>query len=250
MNRQITIRFKARWVHYALVALLAALVAFPAGVMASDRFPDVPFENIFHDDINAIADAGVTLGFPDGTYHPLDLVTREQMAAFMNRLGALGPGKTPVVNAKTAQTADTATDADNLDGLDGLDYVLALEPTALTSFPALISLVGGQRSECTAVEGIAFPLNSYTIHYQLYATPDAATLPPELVNVQTRIEETGADTSSLQVCLATLQDGATLLAGDYEANAIFTVFLEGGEAASLSLEDVRGSELQELSERP
>jgi hypothetical protein len=247
MDRQITIRFKARWVHYALVALLAALVAFPAGVMASDRFPDVPFENIFHDDINAIAGAGVTLGFPDGTYRPLDLVTREQMAAFMNRLGALGPGKTPVVNAKTAQTA---TDADNLDGLDGLDYVLASDPTALTSFPALIVLEGGQRSECTEAEPIPLPLNSYTIHYQLYATPDAAVLPPELVNAQTRIEETPADTSSLQVCLATLQDDATLLPGDYEANAIFTVFLEGDQTASLSLQDVRRSELQELSERP
>jgi hypothetical protein len=83
-----------------LVAVaLAAAVAFPLGVIASHQFSDVPNTNTFHADIDAIADAGVTTGCAPGKYCPKDFVTREQMAAFLNRLGALGPGKTPVVNA-------------------------------------------------------------------------------------------------------------------------------------------------------
>ena len=83
----------------ACAAMLGAAVAFPLGVIASHRFSDVPNTNSFHADIDAIADVGVTLGCGPTTYCPKDYVTREQMAAFLNRLGALGPGKTPVVNA-------------------------------------------------------------------------------------------------------------------------------------------------------
>ncbi len=88
------------------IALLVALIAFPLGVVASHQFSDVPDSNTFHNDIAAIRNAGVTSGCGGGKYCPKDYVTREQMAGFMNRLGALGAGKTPVVNA------------DRLDGLD------------------------------------------------------------------------------------------------------------------------------------
>ena len=82
-----------------MAALLGAAVAFPLGVIASHQFTDVPNTSTFHADIDAIRDAGVTTGCAPGKYCPKDFVTREQMAAFLNRLGALGPGKTPVVNA-------------------------------------------------------------------------------------------------------------------------------------------------------
>jgi hypothetical protein len=82
-------------------------------VIASHQFSDVPDTNIYHADIDALADAGVTTGCGDGsTFCPSAFVTREQMAAFMNRLGALAAGKTPVVNA------------DKLDGLDSTGFVL------------------------------------------------------------------------------------------------------------------------------
>ncbi|MGH6691741.1 MAG: hypothetical protein ACREF4_13805, partial [Gammaproteobacteria bacterium] len=76
-------------------------------------FGDVPNTNIFHADINALADSGVTTGCNVGgtLFCPIDFVTRQQMAAFMNRLGALAPGKTPVVNA------------DALDGMDSTDLL-------------------------------------------------------------------------------------------------------------------------------
>ena len=94
---------------FVAAVMAAAAIAAPLGVLASHQFSDVPNANIYHADIAALAGSGVTTGCGGGKYCPSDYVTREQMAAFMNRLGALGPGKTPVVNA---------------DEVDGIDEVL------------------------------------------------------------------------------------------------------------------------------
>jgi hypothetical protein len=90
-----------------LAAIVMAFVAFPLGVIASHQFTDVPDSYQFHNDIDAVKDAGVTSGCGDGTtYCPEDFVTRGQMAAFLNRLGALAADKDPVVNAKTSESTD------------------------------------------------------------------------------------------------------------------------------------------------
>ncbi len=90
-----------------LAAIIALALALPLGALAVvQKFSDVPPSSSFFNDINAIADAGVTGGCGGGKYCPKANVTREQMAAFMNRLGALQSGKTPVVNAKTSQSTD------------------------------------------------------------------------------------------------------------------------------------------------
>jgi hypothetical protein len=95
----------------AIVAITAAVIAFPLGVLANHIFADVPTGHTFHADIEAIYNAGVTTtGCGGGNYCPDDFVTRGQMAAFLNRLGALGPGKVPVANA------------DKLDGFDSADF--------------------------------------------------------------------------------------------------------------------------------
>lgn len=96
---------RPKWAWTLSVAVLAALIAAPTAVWASHSFVDVPDDHVFHDDIDAIADAGVTRGCnpPDNTeYCPDEVVTRGQMAAFMNRLGALDGGE-PVVDARTVQ---------------------------------------------------------------------------------------------------------------------------------------------------
>ncbi|HEX2152422.1 MAG TPA: S-layer homology domain-containing protein [Acidimicrobiia bacterium] len=70
------------------LALLVLVVAIPAA--AAHRFNDVPDDNIFHDDISWLADAGITRGCnpPDNTeFCPSDNVTRQQMAAFLHRFG-------------------------------------------------------------------------------------------------------------------------------------------------------------------
>lgn len=106
------------------VALLAvaAILAAPAIALASHQFSDVPDGHAFHYDIDALVDAGVTSGCGGGKFCPNAYVTRGQMAAFLNRLGALAPDKTPVVNA------------DRLDGMDGLDIAFgtALIPSGMT----------------------------------------------------------------------------------------------------------------------
>jgi hypothetical protein len=101
-------------------ALLGAAVAFPLGALASHQFTDVPTSSTYHADIDAIRDAGITTGCATGKYCPKDFVTREQMAAFLNRLGALQAGKTPVVNA----TKVDGYDAGSLTRVAG-DYVIA-----------------------------------------------------------------------------------------------------------------------------
>jgi hypothetical protein len=87
-------------------------------------FADVSDDNIFKNDIQWMADIGITKGCNPPTndrFCPSSVVTRESMSAFMHRLGV-----NKVVDAKTAITADTATKADtattasNADKLDGL----------------------------------------------------------------------------------------------------------------------------------
>ncbi len=94
-------RKRARRPGRAIIAIgIVLAVAVPAVVFASDRFPDVPSSNVHHDNINAIANAGISLGCTGGNYCPADTVRRDQMASFLARGLALGPGKLAVANAK------------------------------------------------------------------------------------------------------------------------------------------------------
>ncbi len=97
-----TRRRGARIVGLLVVALTMALA--PLGLLASDRFTDVPPQTQYshHDDINAIADAGITVGCGGDptTYCPTADVTRGEMASFLARTAGLGTNP-PVANAKT-----------------------------------------------------------------------------------------------------------------------------------------------------
>ena len=115
---------RAHWKVGAALALLLALV--PLSILgASPTFTDLGTAGQEHRaDIQAIANAGITLGFDDPTssdpnarlYDPKGTVTREQMASFLARTAGLGTN-TPVVNAATART-------------------LATNPTGTTTFAA------------------------------------------------------------------------------------------------------------------
>lgn len=67
------------------VALVALGLAVPTAAYASHQFNDVADSNPFHDDIDALADAGITAGFGDGGFHPTAAVSRQSMAAFLHR---------------------------------------------------------------------------------------------------------------------------------------------------------------------
>lgn len=64
----------------AVAGMLAVSVAW-----ATDLFADVPTASPHHDDVNALARAGVTGGCAPGLYCPGDPVRRDQMASFLRR---------------------------------------------------------------------------------------------------------------------------------------------------------------------
>ena len=53
--------------------------------VAHSRFNDVPDEHWAKNWIEALADEGITAGYPDGGYHPDQIVTRAEMAVFLIR---------------------------------------------------------------------------------------------------------------------------------------------------------------------
>ncbi|MDN3483561.1 S-layer homology domain-containing protein [Arthrobacter sp. APC 3897] len=60
---------------------LASVAPAPSGV-----FKDVPAGRAFAEDIRWMAEQGISTGWPDGTFRPLDAVRRDAMAAFIYRL--------------------------------------------------------------------------------------------------------------------------------------------------------------------
>jgi hypothetical protein len=70
-----------------LVALAVVALAFllPAVALASHQFGDVPTTHTFHNNISALANAGITGGCGGGNFCPDAPVTRGQMAGFLAR---------------------------------------------------------------------------------------------------------------------------------------------------------------------
>ncbi len=79
-------------------------------VVAEDgklRFPDVPDSLMFSENINWMADNGLTTGYPDGTYKPFETVNRDAMAAFLYRLAGEPAFDAPSESPFTDITLDT-----------------------------------------------------------------------------------------------------------------------------------------------
>ncbi len=140
----------------ALIAVfVTAILAFPLGALAAHQFSDVPDSHPFHYDIDAVADANVTGGCGGGKYCPSSFVTRGQMAAFMNRLGALAPDKTPVVNAA------------EVDGINSVDLMPGGNPPTGMTIRGVFALNG--------TAGITW--DSYSFGYELSMSPEPHYLP-------------------------------------------------------------------------
>jgi hypothetical protein len=96
-ERSYTIRLRKKWAKTALVVAVAALIVAPLTAVATHNFNDVPNSNTFHNNIEWLSENDVTRGCnppSNSLFCPEDNVTREQMAAFMQRLaqtfGAVG----------------------------------------------------------------------------------------------------------------------------------------------------------------
>lgn len=100
--------FTRRRVVVVAAGVAAALAIGASSVIATHNFSDVSSGAFYHDHVEAIVDAGITAGCGGGKYCPDDPVTRGQMAVFLNRVGALGPGTTPVATAAKLGTKATA----------------------------------------------------------------------------------------------------------------------------------------------
>lgn len=111
------------------IAVMA--IAFPLGVLANHQFDDVPATASYHDDVEALVNAGITSGCGGGSYCPNNAVTRGQMAQFLNRLGSLDGDTFPSVNA------------DRVDGLhaDELTRMSSISISATTPIPEIPSEV-------------------------------------------------------------------------------------------------------------
>jgi hypothetical protein len=69
----------------AVVVLACGLSALAGTAFAVGQFSDVPESHPFFDDIEWMADSGISEGYDDGTFKPSAPVTRQAMSAFMHR---------------------------------------------------------------------------------------------------------------------------------------------------------------------
>ncbi|NQX11547.1 S-layer homology domain-containing protein [Microbacteriaceae bacterium VKM Ac-2855] len=69
----------------ATAAFLSRIDGGSTYTPATPTFSDVPKSNPFWSQIEWMAAEGITTGYPDGTFRPLDAVTRQSMAAFLHR---------------------------------------------------------------------------------------------------------------------------------------------------------------------
>lgn len=182
-------------VSIVLAAVVAALVVAPATLWASDRFQDVPADSTFHDEINILADAGVTQGCEVDRYCPGQDVTRAQMAAFLTRLGALGDGMEPVVDAATVQGLQVHADqvTVRIENAEGNDEECVPQTSSLGA-------------------DIEFP--AYTVTYQLFAATESGGQIPSDVNVALRYTDEVPEPGRHLLCFSRV-DGQTLPAGVY-----------------------------------
>jgi len=108
--------FRIRRAGPIAVMLVAVALGAPSLLASESHFTDVPPSNPFYTNINNVAGAGITAGCAATKYCPKSDVTREQMAAFLNRAAPrfaiaylahpLGntPGQQPANNALVAST--------------------------------------------------------------------------------------------------------------------------------------------------
>ncbi|HZK04970.1 MAG TPA: choice-of-anchor L domain-containing protein [Actinomycetaceae bacterium] len=73
----------------------------------SAGFSDVPEDIMFYDEIMWLASTGITTGWPDETYRPLDPVNRDAMGAFLYRMSGSVRVSPPLVSEFTDMTPGT-----------------------------------------------------------------------------------------------------------------------------------------------
>ncbi|WP_052130137.1 S-layer homology domain-containing protein [Ureibacillus sinduriensis] len=76
---------KKKYTAYLAAITAAAVISVPAADAKSLNFPDLSPTNPHYEAIKALYDRGVLNGFPDGTFKPNQLLTREQAAIILTK---------------------------------------------------------------------------------------------------------------------------------------------------------------------
>jgi hypothetical protein len=92
---------RVRLYAHSLVSVSTALELFNEPTCGSG-FPDVPATHGFCDEIDGLAERGITGGYVDGKFHPTDSVSRQGLSAFFHRAA----GEPPLPNCTTAPFTD------------------------------------------------------------------------------------------------------------------------------------------------
>ncbi len=85
----------------AITAALTVAPAFTNFAWALPTFPDVTVNTDHHEHISWLAGTGITKGYPDGSFRPMEMVYRQDMAAFLYRIAG-EPVFTPTEDQKAA----------------------------------------------------------------------------------------------------------------------------------------------------
>lgn len=79
----------------AMAAFLYRMAGHPRVPADAPTFRDVPAGTPFSTEIGWLASQRISTGYPDGTYRPMEPVTRQAMAAFLYRLAGSPPAQSP-----------------------------------------------------------------------------------------------------------------------------------------------------------
>ncbi len=79
-------RWCPRWLaRLAVASVIAGVIAVPTSVWASHQYSDVPANSSYHDEIDAVTDAGVTKGCATGKFCPSDYIRRDHLSTWLTR---------------------------------------------------------------------------------------------------------------------------------------------------------------------
>lgn len=106
---------RVRSLPIAFATALALVASAPAAAAQSPggQFSDVPQDHPHHESIEAVADAGVVVGYPDGTYRPENDVTRGQVATILATAAHMETGGEPPFH-------DVSSDHEHAHGITAL----------------------------------------------------------------------------------------------------------------------------------
>ena len=144
-----------------LLALLASTAV--GGVAVAQSFPDVPAGSYAEEAVARLADLGIVIGYPDGTYRGNEAFTRYQAALVVTRLLDTVEGE-----MLTDADLDTVRNA-----LQELASDVAASEQAVSDLQAAIA--GADGAESAAVEELQAQLDALTVELDtLTAAQDAA----------------------------------------------------------------------------